>query len=120
MHACARREPGSPGQRAGTPPAAGGKHRELQLRARAGRAGRVGPSVRRKRPQRRIQIRRSLNRMDASKPVVLIVDDAPESIDVLRGVLGAEYQVKAAIHGAVALELVQATPPDLILLDVMM
>jgi len=58
--------------------------------------------------------------MDANKPVVLIVDDAPESIDVLRGVLGAEYQVKAAIHGSVALELVHATPPDLILLDVMM
>src|SRR6188768_2151743 len=55
-----------------------------------------------------------------AKPVVLIVDDAPESIDVLRGVLGADYQVKAAIHGAIALELVQATPPDLILLDVMM
>jgi len=54
------------------------------------------------------------------KPVILVVDDAPESIDVLRGVLGAEYQVKAAIHGHVALELVQATPPDLILLDVMM
>lgn len=54
------------------------------------------------------------------KPVVLIVDDAPESIDVLRGVLGAEYQVKAAIHGALALELAQSNPPDLILLDVMM
>jgi putative two-component system response regulator len=55
-----------------------------------------------------------------NKPVVLIVDDAPESIDVLRGVLGADYQVKAAIHAAVALELAQAAPPDLILLDVMM
>jgi len=54
------------------------------------------------------------------KPVVLIVDDAPESIDVLRGVLGADYVVKAAIHGSLALELVQTTPPDLILLDVMM
>src|SRR4051812_28567726 len=54
------------------------------------------------------------------KPVVLIVDDAPESIDVLRGVLGADYQIKAAIHGAIALELVEASPPDLILLDVMM
>ena len=54
------------------------------------------------------------------KPVVLIVDDAPESIDVLRGVLGADYRVKAAIHGSIALELVQAAPPDLILLDVMM
>jgi len=56
----------------------------------------------------------------SNKPVVLIVDDAPESIDVLRSVLGAEYQVKAAIHGALALELVRAAPPDLILLDVMM
>lgn len=55
-----------------------------------------------------------------SKPVVLIVDDAPESIDVLRGVLGADYQVKAAIHGSVAFELVESAPPDLILLDVMM
>jgi putative two-component system response regulator len=56
----------------------------------------------------------------ATKPVVLIVDDAPESIDVLRGVLGADYQVKAAIHASVALELVESSPPDLILLDVMM
>jgi len=55
-----------------------------------------------------------------SKPVILIVDDAPESIDVLRGVLGAEYQVKAAIHGVIALDLVKASPPDLILLDIMM
>src|SRR3954464_9892451 len=54
------------------------------------------------------------------KPVVLIVDDAPESIDVLRGVLGAEYRVKAAIHGAIALDIVQSAPPDLILLDVIM
>src|SRR5690348_5725553 len=56
----------------------------------------------------------------ATKPVVLIVDDAPESIDVLRGVLGADYQVKAAIHASVALELVESSPPDLVLLDVMM
>src|SRR3954468_4296279 len=58
--------------------------------------------------------------MPSSKPVVLIVDDAPESIDVLRGVLGAEYRVKAAIHGSIALDIVRSTPPDLILLDVMM
>lgn len=55
-----------------------------------------------------------------TRPAVLIVDDAPESIDVLRGVLGGEYQVKAAIHGALGLELARAAPPDLILLDVMM
>jgi putative two-component system response regulator len=35
-------------------------------------------------------------------------------------VLGADYQVKAAIHGSIALELVHLAPPDLILLDVMM
>ena len=55
-----------------------------------------------------------------TKPVVLVVDDAPESIDVLRGVLSPEYQVKAAIHGAIALSLIESSPPDLILLDVMM
>lgn len=54
------------------------------------------------------------------KPVILVVDDAPESIDVLRGVLGSDYLVKAAIQGAVALELAENSPPDLILLDVMM
>jgi putative two-component system response regulator len=57
---------------------------------------------------------------DDPGPVVLIIDDAPESIDVLRGVLGSDYQVRAAIRGAVGLELAQASPPDLILLDVMM
>ena len=54
------------------------------------------------------------------KPVVLIVDDAPESIDVLRGVLGSDYQVKAAINGPVALDVARRALPDLILLDVMM
>jgi putative two-component system response regulator len=55
-----------------------------------------------------------------SRPIVLIIDDAPESIDVLRGVLGAEYRVRAAIRGSVGLDLAQSSPPDLILLDVMM
>jgi putative two-component system response regulator len=54
------------------------------------------------------------------KPVVLVVDDAPESIDVLRGVLGGDYQLKAAINGLTALEVAEHTQPDLILLDVMM
>ncbi len=54
------------------------------------------------------------------RPVVLIVDDAPESIDVLRSVLGSNYQVKAAINGRTALELAEQAHPDLILLDVMM
>jgi putative two-component system response regulator len=56
----------------------------------------------------------------AAKPIVLVVDDAPESIDVMRGVLGADYHVRAAISGSVALDLAERSPPDLILLDVMM
>jgi putative two-component system response regulator len=54
------------------------------------------------------------------KSVILVVDDAPESIDVLRGVLGGEYQLKAAINGPSALDLAEHAAPDLILLDVMM
>jgi putative two-component system response regulator len=54
------------------------------------------------------------------KPVILVVDDAPESIDVLRGVLGTEYRVAAAINGRLALRVAEQLEPDLILLDVMM
>jgi putative two-component system response regulator len=57
---------------------------------------------------------------DSNKPVVLVVDDAAESIDVARGALGQDFQVKAAINGAKALELAAQHRPDLILLDVMM
>ncbi len=51
---------------------------------------------------------------------MLVIDDAPESIDVLRGVLGDEYQVRATIHGRAGLELARSVRPALILLDVMM
>ncbi len=53
-------------------------------------------------------------------PTVLIVDDAPESIDVLRGLLQPEHQVYAAINGRLGLELAEAYQPHLILLDVML
>ena len=56
----------------------------------------------------------------SQKPVVLIVDDSPESIDILRGALGDLFQVKAAIRGRTALEIVANDSPDLVLLDVMM
>lgn len=56
----------------------------------------------------------------SERPVVLVVDDAAESIDVARGVLGGEFQVKATISGAKALEVIAQSPPDLVLLDVMM
>ena len=54
------------------------------------------------------------------KPTVLIVDDSPESIDVLRSLLQQDYHVQPAIHGELALRLAQRFAPDVILLDVMM
>lgn len=52
---------------------------------------------------------------------VLIVDDTPDNLDILKGILKDTYKVKAAIHGTKALEIATAdTPPDIILLDIMM
>jgi putative two-component system response regulator len=58
--------------------------------------------------------------MESNLPIVLIVDDSPESIDVLRGVLGVDYRVFVAISGIKALDIAQRINPDIILLDVMM
>jgi putative two-component system response regulator len=60
---------------------------------------------------------------DMNKPeknTLLVVDDTPENIDVLRGILGTDYIIKIANSGQLALKIVAAQPPDLILLDVMM
>jgi sigma-B regulation protein RsbU (phosphoserine phosphatase) len=57
----------------------------------------------------------------AKKPKVLIVDDAPENIQVLMGTLKNQYAIVAATSGEKALKLAVAEPqPDLILLDIMM
>lgn len=58
---------------------------------------------------------------DAERPVVLIVDDEPANIDLLRDALQPGYRVKAATNGERALTIARKTPaPDLILLDAMM
>ncbi|GAB6041862.1 response regulator [Endothiovibrio diazotrophicus] len=55
------------------------------------------------------------------KQTILVVDDTPENIDVLSGVLRPDYKVKAALNGEKALKIAAATPkPDMILLDIMM
>jgi sigma-B regulation protein RsbU (phosphoserine phosphatase) len=51
---------------------------------------------------------------------ILAVDDTPNNISLLAGLLGEQYRVRAATSGAKALELAAANPPDLILLDIMM
>lgn len=56
------------------------------------------------------------------KQTILVVDDAPENIDLLYLVLGSIYNIKVALNGEKALEIASnpADLPDLILLDVMM
>ena len=58
--------------------------------------------------------------MTVEKQTVLVVDDTPANIDVLVGTLKGQYNVKAAINGNMALQIAKQTPPDIILLDIMM
>ena len=59
--------------------------------------------------------------MKEEKISILIVDDLPDNITILRNLLGNEYKLKAAVSGIKALEIARQKPqPDLILLDVMM
>jgi len=54
------------------------------------------------------------------KPKVLIVDDDPINIELLEGYLSKDYDILKAHDGSEALIIVEATPPDIILLDLMM
>lgn len=56
----------------------------------------------------------------AERPVVLAVDDTPENLDVVKGILNTEYRIKAATSGEAALRIVDKQLPDIILLDIMM
>jgi putative two-component system response regulator len=56
-----------------------------------------------------------------SASTVLVVDDTPDNIDLLDGVLNRDYKVKAALNGEKALKIAGSdNPPDIILLDIMM
>ena len=57
---------------------------------------------------------------ELSESTVLIVDDTDANIDILVEALEDEYDIAVAKDGNRALEMVEANPPDLILLDVMM
>ena len=59
--------------------------------------------------------------MVASKGTILTVDDNPDILDVLKLTLESEgFEVKAAVNGKEAIEMVKTMPPDLIILDFMM
>jgi putative two-component system response regulator len=55
------------------------------------------------------------------KLTILVVDDAPANIDVLKGILQDEYRIKVALNGQKAIDIANKDSDiDMILLDVMM
>ena len=55
-----------------------------------------------------------------SRQKILIVDDVPENIEIINGILEEDYEVFLATSGKQAIDIAVAENPDLILLDVMM
>jgi adenylate cyclase len=59
--------------------------------------------------------------MASRPPRILAVDDNKQNLDILRKTLtAAAYEVITATDGPTALSVIESTPPDLVLLDVMM
>lgn len=57
---------------------------------------------------------------ETRKLSILAVDDVPENLDTIRGILSPEYTLRAAINGEIALKIATTQSVDLILLDIMM
>jgi phosphoserine phosphatase RsbU/P len=57
---------------------------------------------------------------DLSDSRILIVDDTRSNVDVLLEALRGDYKLSVALDGTTALQSVQKSPPDLVLLDIMM
>lgn len=55
-----------------------------------------------------------------TRPTILIVDDEVSNIEIMNAILEDDYEVCFAMSGAEALDVARATPPDLILLDILM
>src|SRR5215831_5271252 len=55
-----------------------------------------------------------------SECLVLLVDDAKTNLDILVEGLKADHKLSLALNGEIALQIAQKTPPDLVLLDIVM
>ncbi|MBD2189866.1 response regulator [Pseudanabaena mucicola] len=56
-----------------------------------------------------------------TRATILVVDDTPDNLTFMSGLLKDNFRVKVANHGEKALNIAQSnSPPDLILLDIMM
>ena len=59
--------------------------------------------------------------IDMKKDTLLVVDDTPENLTLMAGILKDDYRVKVATNGEKAIAIAGTEPhPDLILLDIMM
>ncbi len=59
--------------------------------------------------------------MPDRQEIILVVDDTPENIEILREILHHSYVIKAARSGEQALKILEKDPkPDMVLLDIMM
>ena len=54
------------------------------------------------------------------RPSLLLVDDEPTNLQVLRHILQADYRLLFATDGERALQVAREQRPDLVLLDIMM
>lgn len=61
-----------------------------------------------------------LQMKDLSECRILVVDDARTNVDILVEALKAEYKLSVALSGEDALKIIDRTPPDLVLLDIVM
>ena len=57
---------------------------------------------------------------ELSESRILIVDDVKANIDVLVQALRGDYRISVALNGETALNSVERSPPDLLLLDIVM
>ncbi|MCW5299803.1 two-component system response regulator [Herbaspirillum lusitanum] len=65
-------------------------------------------------------MQRNKDDLNDSRQTLLLVDDEPTNLHVLRHTLQSDYRLLFAKSGQAALDLARSDPPDLILLDVMM
>lgn len=59
--------------------------------------------------------------LEKAKSNILLVDDQPQNLKLLSDLLEEQgYEVQQAINGAIALQAIRSSPPDLVLLDIHM
>lgn len=61
-----------------------------------------------------------MNEFSSPRQTLLLIDDEPANLQILRHTLQQDFRLLFAKEGAKALELAQRDVPDLILLDIMM